>query len=259
MIRIDDSCVGCGICVKDCIAQRIVIENKKAHVTGPCLECGHCVAICPRNAVSIPEYDMEDVEDCEFSLDPEDLLGSIKSRRSIRNYKPQTVEQDKLDLLLQAGRYTATAKNSQDCQFVFVQKELDTFKELIWKSVDEVEAGGFRNIPKDFLPYVDFNRRRKKNPQDDYLFRNAPVVLLIASDYPLDAGLAAQNMELMANALDLGALYNGFLARLADRNDSLKEWLGIPGKTINACMLLGYPNVYYLRTAPRKKAEVIFK
>lgn len=259
MIQIDEKCVGCGICVKDCISQRLVVENGKAHATGPCLECGHCAALCPRNAVSILDYDMEDIEESEFSLDPEELLCSIKSRRSIRSYKPMPVEQMKLDMLLQAGRYTATAKNSQDCHFVFVQKELDTLKELVWKSIDEIEAAGFRNIPKEALPYIDFNRRRKANPADDYLFRNAPVVLFIASDYPLDAGLAAQNVELMANALDLGALYNGFLARITDRNDALKEWLGIPQKNIHACMLLGYPNVRYLRTAPRKKANVSWK
>ena len=34
----------------------------------------------------------------------------------------------------------------------------------------------------------------------------------ITSDWPFDAGLAAQNMELMAVALRLGALYNGYLA-----------------------------------------------
>ena len=59
----------------------------------------------------------------------------------------------------------------------------------------------------------------------------------ITSDWPLDAGLAAQNMELMAVALGLGALYNGYLARITNANEKLKDWLGIKGKTIKACML----------------------
>ena len=109
------------------------------------------------------------------------------------------------------------------------------------------------------LPYVAFNRRRKKDPKDDYLFRNAPVVLFITSDWPLDAGLAAQNIENMAVSSGLGVLYNGYLARIAEANEELKQWLGIKGKTIKACMLLGYPERIYARTAPRKEANVIWK
>ena len=88
---------------------------------------------------------------------------------------------------------------------------------------------------------------------------NAPVVLFITSDWPLDAGLAAQNMELMAVSLDLGMLYNGYLCRIADENAELKKWLGIEEKHIKACMLLGYPNVSYRRTAPRDKANILWK
>ena len=81
----------------------------------------------------------------------------------------------------------------------------------------------------------------------------------ITSDWPLDAGLAAQNIETMAYALGMGALYNGYLARISDANEELKRWLGIEGKTIKACLLLGYPDRNYKRTAPRKSGNVIWK
>ena len=73
------------------------------------------------------------------------------------------------------------------------------------------------------------------------------------------AGLAAQNIELMAVSLGLGCLYNGYLSRITDVNAEAKEWLGIKDKSIKACMLLGYPNVSYKRTAPRRRANVIWK
>lgn len=66
-------------------------------------------------------------------------------------------------------------------------------------------------------------------------------------------------MENMTVSLGLGALYNGFLARIADANTELKKWLGIEDRTIKACLLLGYPNRSYMRTAPRKKANVVWK
>ena len=64
MVNIDnEKCIGCGLCVSDCVADNIVIENGKATLINSCLQCGHCVSICPMNAVTIPDYDMNDVED----------------------------------------------------------------------------------------------------------------------------------------------------------------------------------------------------
>lgn len=263
MIKIDETkCIGCGKCVKDCPADRIALENKKAVCLGDCIKCGHCVAICPVCAVSIPQYDMADIETYSpetFSLDPDTLLRSIKFRRSIRDYKDQPVEQEKLDRIVQAGRYTATAKNNQDCHFVFVKDEMDKLKELVWGHIDNLVKPSGEKLSRELLPFVVFNKRRKANPADDYLFRNAPIVVFVTSEWLIDAGLAAQNMELMAHAEGLGMLYNGYLARMADMNVELKKWLGIEGRTIKACMLLGYPNVKYERTAPRAEANIIWR
>ena len=60
MVRVDqEKCIGCGMCSADCLAFNIVLDGDKATVKGECLECGHCVALCPTGAVSIEGYDME--------------------------------------------------------------------------------------------------------------------------------------------------------------------------------------------------------
>lgn len=260
MVTIDQKlCIGCGACVKDCLGAYITLTDKKASVKGPCLKCGHCVAVCPVNAVSIPEYDMDDVEECRWEtapIDAEALLRTIKSRRSIRRYKPEKVSEKKLQKLVQAGRYAATAKNLQDCHFVIVQKDLEKLKRLVWEQIDRLTAASDELEP-ELLPYAGFNERRKKDPEDDYLFRNAPAVIYIFSERGLDAGLAAENMELMAVAEGMGILYNGYLARISDQNTELKEWFGLTGKKIAACMLAGFPDVTYKRTAPRRRANVV--
>lgn len=162
-------------------------------------------------------------------------------------------------LLAQAGRYSATAENNQGSYFVFVQDDLEELKGRVWKFIDRIEERNGKDTSTDLAPYIRFNRRRKADPADDYLFRNAPVVLFITSGRPLDAGLAAQNIENLAVSLGMGALYNGYLARIVEADENVKKWLGIDGKTVKACMLLGYPAGRYLRTAPRKKAHVIWK
>ncbi len=259
MVKVNQEiCIGCGQCVTDCLAFNIEVNDGKATVKKECIECGHCAAICPVNAVSIEGYDMDDVEEFEeetFKLDPENLLKAIKFRRSIRFFKEEKVSEKDLHMLIQAGRYAATAKNNQGSYFVFAQDDVEGVKKRVW---DYIDALG-KDVDRNLLPYVAFNRRRKKDAKDDYLFRNAPMVLFITSDWPLDAGLAAQNIETMAYALGMGALYNGYLARIANANEELKAWLGIEGKAIKACLLLGYPDRAYKRTAPRKPANVIVK
>ena len=63
MIRVNtETCIGCGMCEKDCLASAIRVEDSKAKVKMKCMECGHCVAVCPVGAVTMDgAYDMADV------------------------------------------------------------------------------------------------------------------------------------------------------------------------------------------------------
>jgi len=45
-------CVGCGMCVKNCNNEGVVIKKKKAVVNpDKCVGCGHCFAYCPKGAI----------------------------------------------------------------------------------------------------------------------------------------------------------------------------------------------------------------
>ena len=263
MVKINkELCVGCGSCAKDCISGAIRVVDGKAEAKDGCLLCGHCVAICPTRAVSIPEYGMEDVEEYSpesFELSPETLLRAIKFRRSVRDFLPEKIGPEALERLFQAGRYTATARNNQDCSFVLVQEARQELEALTWQAIESRIPAEHARIPEELRPFVTFLRRWQRNPADDYLFRNAPAVLFIASHWALDAGLAAQNIELMAVAQGLGVQYNGFLQRLAETLPEIKSWLGLEEKPIQACLLLGHPRVKYLRTAPRRAAQITIK
>ena len=77
MIRVNtETCIGCGMCRKDCAAHNIVIENHKARVlSNDCIMCGHCAAVCPKNAVTVSGYDTEPVPmEGEVRLEPEEVL-----------------------------------------------------------------------------------------------------------------------------------------------------------------------------------------
>lgn len=263
MVKIEqDLCIGCGECIKDCFGRALALEDGRAKVTRPCMECGHCVALCPVGAVSIPEYDMEDIEEYEaetFCVKPENMLHAVKFRRSIRNYRPDKIEKEKAKHILDAGRYSATARNLQGCTFVFVQDELEEFKQLLWEEMPELIKLLKKTAPVYARIFSGFYEKWKADPKADDLFFNSPAFLVIASDNPLDGGLAAANIENVAVAEGLGALYSGYLMRIVSARPALREWLGIGEKAVSGCMLLGYPAVTYLRTAPRRKGDIIWK
>lgn len=257
-----EKCIGCGLCVKDCPAGKLKLEEKKAVYTPECIQCGHCVAVCPQAAVSIPEYDMGDVEEIDketFAVDPEHFLRAVKFRRSVRSYREKPVEREKLERILQAGRYTPTAKNSQSCRFIVLQDELDEFKRLLWEEIPKLAEQMKKEMPQYAMLFKFMYRRWKKDPADDQLFFNAPSCILIVSENPLDGGLAAANMETMAVAEGAGVLYSGYLQRIIEASSTLKEWLQIEERRLTCCMLVGYPAVTYKRTAPRKKADIIWR
>lgn len=264
MIEINqDICIGCGACQKDCFGNAITMKSGKAEVMRPCMECGHCVAVCPVSAVSIPAYDMAEVEEYHadtFSINPVNMLHAIKFRRSIRNYQEKQVEMEKAQRILDAGRYTATARNLQGCTFVFVQEEMDTLRKLVWEAMPDVIENLKKEAPAYARAFSKYMERQKKNPQDDCLLFNAPAFVVIASNtHYLDGGLAAANMENMAVAEGLGALYSGYMVRIINDSPVLKEWLGMKDKPAACCLLLGYPGVTYKRTAPRKKGDIIWR
>lgn len=261
MVVVDqEKCIGCGSCERDCFGKVIHLSNGKAVVEKKCMECGHCVAVCPVNAVEIEGYPKEELISGsreKFGIDPEKFLNFLKFRRSTRQYLHKEVEQEKLEMILEAGRYSPTARNLQDVHFVVVQNEMQTVQEMIWKGFHIMAEKG--DIPNYRKMLMNIWERHQHDPKDDSLFYHAPVLVILTCPTPRNGEFAARSMELMAESLGLGSLYSGFIQRSVLCCPEVQEYLGIAGETIAACLLIGYPDVAYKRTAPRKKANVTWK
>lgn len=258
----EKDCTGCGACVRDCVLGSIQLVQGKAALAGPCLRCGHCVAVCPQGAVELPVYGMDGVEAYEketFTLNPDHVLHAVKFRRSIRDFQERPVEQEKLVRILEAGRYTETAVNRQGVRFILVQEKLSEAKELIWEGWKRFCEEFSETDPILAASFLEHYEKHQENPKNDRLFFNAPVLAVLACENPLDGGLAAANMEMMAVAEGLGVLFDGYVAKAIGKSREAQEWLGLDGKPVAACMLLGYPNVQYHRTAPRRAADVVWR
>ena len=64
----------------------------------------------------------------------------------------------------------------------------------------------------------------------------------------------------MTNALGLGTFFSGFFVMASQKTKAIMDFLEIKGgKQIVTCMIIGYPNVSYSRTVPRKEADICWK
>lgn len=259
MVHIDKGkCIGCGLCCNDCASFILELKNDKANMVAEyCLLCGHCVAICPKNAVSIDDYDMSEVvehNDETFGIEENVMLNTIKFRRSIRSFKEIQVEKEKIEKILEAGRYSPTGSNSQNVSYIVVQNDIPVLRGAAMGTLKEIIEAGKRaeNSPNS---RIIFNKIDLNN--EDFLFKDAPTLILVVSDSDVNASIASANMELVANSQKLGMLYVGFFTYIANNSSEIKELLGLMSKQrIVTCLAIGYPNVQYKRTVPRKKVQV---
>ena len=246
-IIIDEAkCIGCSLCVRDCPNSFLYLENGKVHTkeTG-CIECGHCYAICPQGAVSMTGYDLREETAVPMSeLDSSTLLQAMRSRRTIRQFTEQKVEREKIDKILEAGRYSPTGANAQNVVFTILggrQAEAEAICVKLFRKGKKLGSG-----------FVSFLKRIEIT--DSFFFKGAPLVIVVSSKSNGNAGLASAYMEIVAESLGLGVLYSGFFVVCTRLSRKLKKLIQLPkGHKAVSCIIIGYPAVKYQRIVPRKK------
>ena len=265
MILIDSQkCVACELCASDCPRELLSVQGGKlSYYDDNCLLCGHCVCVCPQNALQIQEYDMSETDEITSPappVSPDALLSTIKRRRSVRRFRPDPVPGEILNQIIQAGRYTPTARNAQDVRYIVIRDRLDEFTRVVMRALAELPVRRPANIQQDLLEryaqrWVDMEKLYLTNGTDR-LFYRAPALLILTGTNDIDPALAASNAELMVNALGLGCVYVGFL-EIAGRTETVRDYLALePGRKIVCSLAVGYPDVRYFRTAPRAKANI---
>mgnify|MGYP002673546163 CR=1 FL=1 len=243
MIVDRDKCIGCTLCKQDCIVSDIEMIDKKAHIRNlTCIKCGHCIAICPVKAVSCDdeeEYSMEEVI-------------------------PYEKEEEKIEKIIDAGRFTQTSTNMQDVSYTIVKDSIPELRRMTLGTLNAMadKMLGSEETPKHLLKYAHMWKRMYEsfveNPDGhDQLFFKAPLLIIVKAQNEIDGGLASAKMELMIDALRLGTYFSGFFERAASMNPKIGEMIGLKeGEKIISCMVIGYPRVEYKRTVPRKDSRI---
>lgn len=264
-----EKCIACTQCIKDCPTSTISLKQDKAEINNEnCIKCGHCIAICPVDAASTDDYNMDEVipyDKDSFSVEADNLLNFIKYRRSVRKFKNKEIEKEKILKIIDAGRYTQTSTNSQDVSYTVVTDKLGELRDLAYESLRKKGEAILSNLTPETSHLERYARMwiysyemYKKDPKkNDKLFFNAPLAIFVTTPNPINGGLASSNMELMTDTLGLGTFFSGFLLIAAQDNKEILDLLCIKdSKLLSSCLVIGYPDVKYQRTVPRKDALV---
>lgn len=279
-------CTGCGVCVTICAYRAIVLLAETAeYVLEDCFLCGQCQAVCPANAIQIPQLALSlgliTLEEREGSIPPgttnaSDLVALMRSRRSCRRYQDKAVPQAMLEDLVKIGTTAPSGTNSQSWNFIIVPTmgDLQVLGGMVadyYRKLNRLAANPFLrfmvritggdSLGRYYRRYHDSVVEALREWDDegtDRLFHGAVAAILVtgkkeASCPAEDALLATQNILLAAHAMGLGSCLIGFVVEAIRRDRELGLQVGIAGdEEIYSVIALGYPAVSYLRPANRK-------
>ena len=277
-------CTGCGECIADCPNGVLAAgkDGKAVVAKGDmCIQCCHCAAVCPADAVTLPAYGPDNfpyLRD-EPSIGYDGMVSFLRRRRSTRRYIHKTVPREIVEQLIDAARYAPTGSNSQGCKYVVVEGfdavraisgamikyygGLANMMNTPWGRATLRFAVGGKAYPalKRYLPFI-WDTAKKYEAGGDPIFRGAPLLIGIhagggsftAHD---DCMIAMWHMVMVAQTLGLGSCLNGFLTNSAARSKAVRDAMGIPeGHKLYAAAAFGYPDVKYRRAVDRFKPEV---
>jgi nitroreductase len=151
------------------------------------------------------------------------MLDLLRQRRSVRSYRDQALENDKLKLLCEALLRAPSSRNLQPCQFVLVD-EADTLKHLA-----------------------------TAKPHGTSFFQTAPLAVVIAADPAVsdvwieDCSVAAFTLQLAAEELGLKSCWGQLRLRAHDEERSASQYVrdlvGLPEQMeVPIVIAVGYPD-----------------
>ncbi len=246
-----------------------------------CCACGHCIAVCPSDALLHPELPRDQfVPLASPDIGPQAMQTLLFSRRSIRHYRPDPVPDDMVETLLLAATHAGTSSNGQTEGFVVV-RDRDFLRKLELLVVDVLWRAGFRHLGGDgivsrllkwkygpellgqYRPYHGILKHRRENGElEGVIFRNAPLVIvahglranLLAGT---NCALALRNIELLALTMGLGTCWVGFLVAAAARSRKIGDYIGMePDRRILGALMVGHPDEQFQYMLPRKPRPV---
>lgn len=266
-----EKCNQDGICAAECPTGIIRWTGKGSFpvtVTGGekfCLNCGHCVAVCPHGAAALKTLSPEDCPSIDRRKLPshEQIDHLVRARRSIRTFKEQVVEHHKLVQLIDAARFAPTGHNLQQVHWLVIEnpEEIQRLAGLVvdWMRTmldQKPEVAAALAMPQVIAAW---ERGR------DTVCRRAPHLIIThapkkVASAPTDCVVALTYLELLAYSMGLGTCWAGYFTTAANVFPPLTAALGLPeNHRIPGALLIGYPKYQYHRIPKRNEPRITWR
>lgn len=265
-----ETCTRCGECVRDCPSRIIEQVGKelpfiRAENGGRCIQCQHCLAVCPPAAVSIFGLDPAD----SHSLTPgsfpdvEKMLTLVRGRRSVRRYRDENVDPTLIQRLLSALANAPSGINRRALTFSVIDDKA-VMQRFRRKALDGLGAAARAGMVPERFAYLMQAIPAWNDRNIDMIFRGAPHMLVIAASPEAvcpneDVGLALAYFELLAQSAGLGTVWCGMAKMTMEVIPELKQIAGVPSGHAYYAMLFGVPEVRYARTVQRDDAARVHR
>lgn len=268
LITIDETrCKQDGICAMECPFGIIAWqpESFPAVVNGAerlCINCGHCVAVCPHEALTHKHLAPDQClpVDPALALSPEQARQFLRSRRAIRNFRKKAVEKDLLEQLIKLASYAPSGHNMQPVKWQVINGRekvheytaimVEWIKQLVETKPEMAKGFGMDIVAKAWdkgrnaitrdAPHLVLVNGPAKNP-------TAPAACTIAMTY----------FDLAAQAFGLATCWCGFFHMGVVSYPPLKAALGLGDEVQNlGAMMVGYPKFTYPRMPERNTPDI---
>ncbi|MDD3585766.1 MAG: nitroreductase family protein [Thermoguttaceae bacterium] len=243
-------CTGCQACMLGCSGRVFEYVDDKAVATDEsaqrCIQCGHCVCLCPTGAITLASMGPNDVVQIAKEKLPstEQFAELVKYRRSVRHYQSRKIDSDSLNRLFEIVRWAPTAKNLLKTKWIVVNNPA-TVRRLAGLAIDALRETDAAS------PMVAAWDRGY-----DWVHRGAPCLILAFTDQEsvwtaVDSTIAVETLDLAAATMGLGACWAGLLMRFLEDNQVLRSAFGlVPGNKVGAALMIGYPDGEVYSKAP---------
>ena len=261
-----EKCSSCKLCTQNC-GRGYFYTKKNGDVEfndklSTCNMCGHCIAICPEDAILLK--DLDDVDTYAGIDAPETIIGYDKifqflcAKRSIRHYKSKKVPKETILKIFEAMRYAPSASNARLWRYLIISdpQKIKTLSHEVIKA--QYLYLGFQSS------YHAINYFNSMN--FDPIFWRAPHVIILYFEtiqknmtmlgiWGNDTGTALTYGLLAAQCLGLGTCWIGNLQAAVANNRDILGILGIKGHVLGT-FTLGFPAVKFRRTPPRSQLNI---
>jgi nitroreductase/ferredoxin len=254
-------CLRDGICAAECPSHLIEMDDDGlprpvAWAEETCINCGHCVAVCPTGALALRTMAPEACEEVSPALLPAAAQVShlLRARRSIRSFEERPVPREVVGRLIDDATYAPSGSNSQPVAWLVVH-DTALVRRLAPLMRDWLAANW--SLPR----YVRLFRLAQERGWD-VVCRGAPH-MAIAHTPPgaeRQGMIAVTYLELAAFGAGVGACWCGFGDAAIKGSDEIRALVGLPeGRASAGVLLLGYPRYGYVRVPRRKLARITWR